>query len=142
MKGNNQISKYISLLKDQRSNKLVVVSEMLSNLSYDELIEANRRTPKIFASLISLKYLRRSSFGKIASSGYYFEKGENICEYIGVLAYIFEQHKECLNLFVDLFYEFEKSLLLGDYEKCATILNEINTKVSYSFWKARALESS
>lgn len=136
MKGNHQISKYISLLKDQRSNKLAIVSEMLSNLSYDDLIEVNKRTPKIFSSLINFKYLRRSSFGNIASSGYYFEKGENICEYIGVLAYIFEQQKECLNLFVDLFYEFEKNFLLGDYEKCATILNQINTKVSYSYWGA------
>lgn len=124
------------MLKDQRSNKLAIVSEMLSNLSYDELIEASKKTPKIFASLINLKYLRRSSFSKIASSGCYFEKGENVCEYIGVLAYIFEQHKECLNLFVDLFYDFEKNLLLGDYEKCTTILNEINTKVSYSYWGA------
>ncbi len=131
----SQISKYISSLKRQ-PDKLAVISEMLSNLSYDELIEANKKIPKIFASLINLKYLRRRSFSKIASSGYYFEKGDNICEYIGVLAYIFEQHKECLNLFVDLFYEFEKHLLLGDYEKCATILNEINTKVSYSYWGA------
>ena len=133
---NSLLSKYISLFRDPKSNKLAVVSDMLTNLTYDELVTLKKKTPQLFSSLVNVNYLRRQSFNKVTTSGYYFEKGDDIYEYYGTLAYIFEQHKTFLNQFVDLFSQFEKCLLLSQFEECFKILNAINTKVSYSFWGA------
>ena len=136
MKENNKISNYISLFKDPKSDKLAVISNMLCQLSYDELNLLRRRVPHLFSSLVKVNYLKRQSFNKVASSGYYFEKKDDICEYFGTLAFIFEQHKDILNLFVELLRQFEMSLLLGQYKECQKLLDEINNKVSYSYWGA------
>lgn len=136
MKENNKISNYISLLKNPKSDKLAVISNMLCQLTYDELNVLENKTPHLFSSLVKVNYLKRQSFKKVASSGFYFEKKDDICEYFGTLAYIFKQHKDILNLFVELLRQFEKSLLLGQYEECQKILGEINNKVSYSYWGA------
>lgn len=133
---NSLLSKYISLFRDPKSNKLAIVSDMLTSLTYDELIALKKKTPQLFSSLVNVNYLRRQSYNKVTTSGYYFEKGDDICEYYGTLAYIFEQHKTFLNQFVDLLSQFEKSLLLSQFEECFKILNAINTEVSYSFWGA------
>ncbi|MBR6068505.1 MAG: hypothetical protein IKP45_11985 [Bacteroidales bacterium] len=136
MKENNKISNYISLFKNTKSDKLAVVANMLCQLSYDELNVLKKKVPPLFSSLAKANYLKRQSFNKVAASGYYFEKKDDICEYFGTLAFLFEQHKDILNLFVELLRQFEKSLLLGQYEECKKILDEINNKVSYSYWGA------
>jgi hypothetical protein len=136
MKENKKISHYISLFENPKSNKLAVVSNMLCQLSYDELNVLKKRVPHLFSSLVKVNYLKRQSFNKVASSGYYFEKEDGICEYFGTLAFIFEQHKDVLNLFVELLGQFEESLLLGQYEKCKEIIDRINNEVSYSYWGA------
>lgn len=130
----NKTKKYIDLLCNSKSNKLAVIADMLCNLSYDELVYVEKHAPKMFSSLVKIKYLKRQSYNKVASSGYYFYKKDDFSEYFGTLAYIFEHNKNELNLFVDLFNSFEKSLLIGEYEKCLCVLHEINEKVSYSFW--------
>ena len=134
MKQQNNITKYILELQNPKTDKLAVISDALCYLSYDELIVFNKRVPRLFHSLVKLNYLKRQSYGKVGNVGYTFGKGDDVCEYIGTLAYIFEQHRESLNLFVELFYEYEKSLLSGKYEDCKKILNKINTQVSYSYW--------
>lgn len=136
MKKNNKISNFISLFENPKSNKLAVVSNMLCQLSYDELNVLKKRVPHLFSSLVKVNYLKRQSFNKVASSGYHFVKEDDICEYFGTLAFIFEQHKDILNLFVELLRQFEKSLLLGQYEKCKEIIDRINNEVSYSYWGA------
>lgn len=132
----NNVSKYCKLLRSPSTNKLAIISDMLSELSYDELIAMAKRASKMYSSLVKVKYLKRQSYNKVASSGYYFGKEKDICGYFGTLAFIFEQNKEELNLFVDLFYQFEKSILLGEYEKSLSIIHEINNSVSYSLWGA------
>ena len=134
MKQQNNITKYILELQNPKTDKLAVISDALCYLSYDELKVFNKRAPRLFHSLVKLNYLKRQSYGKVGNVGYTFGKGDDVCEYIGTLAYIFEQHRESLNLFVELFYEYEKSLLSGKYEDCKKILNKINTQVSYSYW--------
>ena len=136
MKCQNKISRYLAALQNPHLDKLAVVADIFSHLSYDELHVFKKRVPRLFQSLINLNYLKRQSFDKVFNSGYQFDKGEDICEYIGMLAYIFEEHQKELNLFLKLYNEFEESLLLGKYNDCRKKLNEINTKVSYSFWGA------
>ena len=136
MKQQNKISRYLAALQNPQLDKLGVVSEIYSNLSYDELQVFKKRVPRLFQSLVSLTYLKRQSFEKVFNSGYQFDKGDDVREYVGMLAYIFEQHQKELNLFMKLYYEFEQSLLAGKYNDCRKKLNEINTKVSYSFWGA------
>lgn len=136
MKQQNKISRYLAALQNPQLDKLGVVSEIYSNLSYDELHVFEKRVPRLFHGLIGLNYLKRQSFERVFNSGYQFDKGDDFCEYIGVLAYIFEQHQKELNLFLKLYNEFEQSLLTGKYDDCRKKLNDINTKVSYSFWGA------
>lgn len=132
----DKLKKYISDFSNPKIEKLGLIANILSDLSYDELHKLKIRTPKIFSSIIEVKYLKRLSFEKVASSGYLIDKKENIVEYIGVLAYIFEQHQYDLNLFIQLQSEFEICLLKSDYDQCYEILDKINNNISYSFWAA------
>ena len=90
MKQQNKISRYLNALQNPQLDKLAVVADIFSHLSYDELNVLNKRVPRLFQSLISLNYLKRQSYEKVFNSGYQFDKGDDVCEYIGTLAYIFE----------------------------------------------------
>lgn len=133
---NKRISKYIPLFNRTDINKIILISDILSKLTYDEIVLLKKKVPKLFHGLFKVKYLRRCSYSEVASSGSYIQKGDDIIEYFGTLAYIFEQHKDILNLFVGLLSQFEKHFLLGDFNKCLDILHEINDRVSYSYWGA------
>mgnify|MGYP003312344834 CR=1 FL=1 len=132
----DKLQKYISAFSNPKIEKLGLIANILSDLSYDELHKLKVRIPKMFSSIIEVKYLKRTSFEKVASSGYLIDKKGNIVEYLGVLAYIFEQHQNDLNLFVQLQSEFEICLFKGDYDRCYAILDEINNQISYSYWAA------
>ena len=110
---NKKISNYLSLFQDAKIDKLAVVSDMFCQLSYDELCKIQKKVPRLFGGLVKANYLKRQSFSKVASSGCVFGRDNDISEYFGTLAYIFEQHKDSLNLFVKLLEEFEKNLLFG-----------------------------
>ena len=131
-----KILQYKNAFFNAKTDKLALISSILSELSYDDLNKLRKKIPSVFSRFTELKYLKRQSFEKVASNGYLISKGGNIIEYFGILAYIFEQHKEDLNLLVKLQNKFEICFLHSDYKECYSILDEIDNNVSYSYWAA------
>lgn len=132
----NKVTKYLQLLRNPKINKVDLAVSILQELNYDELCSLRNRTPIVFKSIVTANYLKRNSFESIAKSGQNFSSVEkDYIEYIGTLAYIFEQNKEQINSFAKCRDAFEYCLLNGKYKECNDLLERIN-KISYSLWGA------
>lgn len=132
----NKIANYLKLLRNPKINKVGLAVSILQELNYDELCLLKERTPVVFKSIVTANYLKRKSFESIAKSGANFSSVEkDYVEYIGTLAYIFEQNKESINSFIKYRDGFEYCLLTGQYEECNDLLGRIN-EISYSLWGA------
>ena len=55
---NKKISKYIPLFSDSKINKTELMSKILCQLTYDELVRLKSNTPKLFHTLFKVNYLR------------------------------------------------------------------------------------
>jgi len=101
--------------------------------TYDEMHTIYAKVPGIFKSIFALPYLKRKSYSEVYGTGYVLQK-DNIVEYIGILAFVFELNHNLLNKFVQLRQKFEDNLLIGNYNLAYQYLNEINISISYSSW--------
>ena len=132
-----EIRNYIKLLSTPKEDKINLVNTIMQEKNYDELLQIYNHVPKLHKGLFGLSYLRRSSYDKLYSSGYSIEK--DIVEYIGVLAFVFEQNKSYLSTFLKLKQEVESFILKSDYSNALKTIHSINKTISYSAW-ASALE--
>lgn len=110
-----------------------MVNILMQENTYDEMHTIYAKVPGIFKSIFTLPYLKRKSYSEVYGTGYILQK-DNIVEYIGILAFVFELNHKLLNKFVQLRQKFEDNLLIGNYNLAYQYLNEINISISYSSW--------
>lgn len=127
------ISKIVNMLRSSSINKVTMVNILMQENTYDEMHTIYAKVPGIFKSIFALPYLKRKSYSEVYGTGYVLQK-DNIVEYIGILAFVFELNHNLLNKFVQLRQKFEDNLLIGNYNLAYQYLNEINISISYSSW--------
>ena len=113
------------MLRSSSINKVTMVNILMQENTYDEMHTIYAKVPGIFKSIFTLPYLKRKSYSEVYGTGYILQK-DNIVEYIGILAFVFELNHKLLNKFVQLRQKFEDNLLIGNYNLAYQYLNEIN----------------
>lgn len=119
-------------LNNTSYNKKGVLAGILDECSYDELELIYKKSPSIYKGLLSLSYLRRSSYSEIYRGG--VQPRRDVKEYIGVLAYVINRNKELINKYVEYKRLVDCAVLTGDYDKARQFIKWINKNISYSYW--------
>ncbi len=126
----NRISFYLRQLSNSRINKVSLINEALSNLTYDELQVFKKKVPSLFGSLLKNPYLRRKRFSDIFGSGK-FLLGEFVDVY-GALAFIILNNSKEINRYLELKNKLDFFTAIQEYEEAYSLLDSIESEVSVS----------
>jgi hypothetical protein len=133
---NKEISEYISHFYNSRINKIGLIGNIYcDNNDYQDLIKFDKKLPSSFKNIFHLSYLKRKSYKDIFQKG--FPLKDRFVDNIGILLFIFENHKSAINDFIKKQQDFECSFLNGEYDKAKGIIEYVNQNISYSLWAAK-----
>lgn len=128
--GKSDINKYIALLSKPKINKLNLITEVLSELSFEELQSFKRKTPVLFQGLLKVSYLKRNSFAD------FFTKGRvlwtNTTDIFGALTFIILNNAKDINHYIQLKEQLDLATATQHYNESYSLLNQIEKEVSVS----------
>ena len=115
---------------NNKINKVSLIIEVLSRLSYKELLCFKRKIPSVFHSLLKVPYLRRKNFDDIFRTGKILYK--NPVDLYGTLAFIIQNNDNIINHYVRLKEQLDYETLIGNYNNAYKLLEQIEQDVSVS----------
>lgn len=129
-----KVNKWLGYLNAQNTNKKGVLLGILDECTFDELELLYHKSASLYHGLLSLSYLRRKSYADIYSSS--IQPRRPIKDYIGLQAYAIKRNAGLINQYVELKRQVDHAVLKGKYSQARSLLEKINTNVSYSYWAA------
>lgn len=133
---NNKIKKYISLFYNPKISKVILVGSIYHDCcNYEDLKKIDKKIPTALKGIFHLSYLKKKSYEDIFQTG--FPLKDEFLDNIGMLLFVFENHKKAINNFVKKQQEFESAFLTGEYDHARSTLEYINKNISYSLWAAK-----
>lgn len=129
-----KVSKWLKIIKSTSTNKKAALEAILEECTFDELEMLYQRAPLLFRGLLSLSYLKRTSYSQIFNTG--IQPRREVKDYIGVLVYVIKRNATLLNRYVAKKNQVDKAVLNGDYNNASKLIKEINQTVSASYWAA------
>lgn len=124
-------SEFKPLLFNKDIDKKMLFEVLKSDFSIDQQRKIVKNIPKAFHSLLHGQILPKD-YKSIGSD----ERGvkNDIEAELNWLVNQISIFKDKLNLFLDKRTQFEKAILIGDYETSQSVLNDIQSQISYSYW--------
>lgn len=129
-----KVNKCLNYLKRADTNKKLLLSAFLEECTYDELECVYQKAPTIYKGLLSLSYLKRTSYEQIYGSN--IQPHREIKEYLGVLTYVLKHNVDIINRYVEYKRDIDRYVLLGNYKQARDIIEKVNKELSYSYWAA------
>lgn len=131
-----KIADYQRRLLYNKKDNIRMVTDILKNGSYEDIMDYYVHTPNTFKGLykFSIKHLIRKSYEDIYfTGGVYLKEPE---DYVGLMAFVLPLFKDQVNEFLKYKRNFDHSFLEGRYDDCNEALSYIEANVSYSAWGA------
>ena len=94
------ISNYIKSLHNQRVDKISLIIQVLSCLSFEELQMFHSKMPRMFQGLLKVPYLKRKQYADIFKKGKILWK--DCVDVYGAIAFIIQNNAECINHYLNL----------------------------------------
>ncbi len=126
----NRISFYLSQLSNSRINKVLLINDALSNLTYDELQVFRKRVPSLFRSLLKNSYLRRKRFSDIFGSGVFLLN--EFVDVYGALTFVVLNNSKEINRYLELKNKLDFFTAIQEYKEAYALLDSIESEVSVS----------
>lgn len=123
---NLNYTKYIGMLRDPKVNKHLLIAEVLSSFSFDELQTFKRRMPKMFHSLLKVPKLRRKCFDDVFVKGRVLSK-ESVDIY-GSMAFIVLNNASELNNYLKIKNQLIHATAIGSYNDAYSLLDKIERR--------------
>lgn len=125
-----KINYYLPFFSNTRVNKLDMMTEVLSVLSFDELQLFKRKTPVLSQGLLKIPYLKRKSFSEI------FTKGRALWnetkDVYGAIAFVILNNAQEINRYIQLKEKLDILTSTQKYEEAHRLLDQIDKEVSVS----------
>ena len=131
------VKKWLGYLNDPKTNKKSVLVGILDECTYEELELIYNKSHSIFKGLLSLSYLKRSSYAQIYNNS--IQPRRSIKDYIGLLVYVVKKNASLINQYIPMRQAVDSAVLVGDYTKARKLIDTINKELSYSYWAATYL---
>lgn len=130
------IEEYIKILNRQPARRKEAVLAVISFSSYNDIKRYYQHTPQLFKGLFrnSFSYLKRTNYTQVFWNSP--TSLLNPIDYVGMLSLVLPFYKDEINLFIKYRKAFEESYLEGRYVDAESIIERINSEVSYSAWAA------
>lgn len=132
-----KVTKWIGVLNNPSYSKRDVLAAILEDCTYDELESIYKRSPNLLKGLLSLSYLKRTSYNQIFTSN--VKPRRELKDFIGVVAYVVKRNAALINKYIEYRIRVERAILTGQYEQARQLIETINTTISYSYWAATCL---
>lgn len=132
-----KVTKWIGILNNRSYNKRDVLVAILEDCTYDELESIYKRSTNLLKGLLSLSYLKRTSYNQIFTSN--VKPRREFKDFIGVVAYVVKHNAELINKYIEYRIQVERAILTGQYDQARQLIKTINTTISYSYWAATCL---
>jgi len=133
---NAEINEHISHFYNPRVDKVELVGYLYYNNSeYQNIQKINKKIPSTFKGIFHLSYLKKKSYQDVFRKG--FTLKDRFVDNLGILLFIFENHKNTINDFIKKQQDFECHFLNGEYDKAKDVIEYINKHISYSLWAAK-----
>ena len=132
-----KVTKWIGILNNPSYSKRDVLSAILEECTYDELESIYKRSPNMLKGLLSLSYLKRTSYNQLFTSN--VKPRRDLKGYIGVVAYVVKRNAALINKYIEYRIRVERAILTGQYDQARQLIKTINTTISYSYWAATCL---
>ena len=129
-----KVNKWIGALNNQSYSKRDVLAAILEDCTYDELESIYKRSPNLLKGLLSLSYLKRTSYNQLFTSN--VKPRRDLKDFIGVVAYVVKRNAALITKYIEYRTQVERSILTGQYEQARQLIETINTTFSYSYWAA------
>ena len=126
----SKVSTLISQLSNSKINKLNLIVEAFSTLTYDELKKFDSRIPQIFRGLLKIPYLKRKSFSDIFTSGKVL--WSNTVDMYGALSIIILNNAKELNKYIALKESLDYATAVQNYQDAYSLLKQIETEIGSS----------
>ena len=124
------ISKYIYKLRDQHIDKISLITEMLSVLSFGELQNLRKHTPRMFHGLLKVPYLRRKQYADIFTKGRVLRK--DCVDIYGALTFVIQNNAESINHYIELKHSLDDATAKKKYDESYKLLKLIDKEISVS----------
>lgn len=113
-----------------------MVRKIFDYCTYEEILYYIKNTPASLKGIFkySLRYLKCTSYSQVYKQPIGCLKEP--LDYIGLLAYIFPLFRVEINDFIKKREQYVRNYLLGNYDLCSQIIEEINLNDGYSAWAA------
>ena len=94
-----KVTKWIGILNNPSYSKRDVLSAILEECTYDELESIYKRSPNMLKGLLSLSYLKRTSYNQLFTSN--VKPRRDLKGYIGVVAYVVKRNAALINKYIE-----------------------------------------
>lgn len=116
--------------------RVKMVFKILANCTFEEIMYYIKNTPVSLKGAFeySLRFLKCESYSDVYKQTVGCLKEP--LDYVGLMAYIFPLFSSEINSFVGNRIKFVRNYLLGNYDLCLQIIENVNTSAGYSAWAA------
>ena len=129
---NMNYTKYMGMLRDPKVNKHLLIAEVLSSFSFDELQIFKKRMPKMFHSLLKVPKLKRKCFDEVFVKGQVLSKDS--VDIYGSMAFIVLNNATELNKYIEIKNQLIQATAIGRYNEAYSLLDKIEKYVSASMF--------
>ncbi len=129
---NDNYTKYMEMLRNPKINKHLLIAEILSSLSFDELQKFKRRMPKMFHGLLKVPKLKRKCFDEVFVKGQVLSK-ESVDIY-GSMTFVLLNNASELNKYIEIKDQLIQATAISSYKEAYSLLDKIEKYVSASMF--------